>query len=108
MVSLDNEVFALRNNEVIQLFTGPLDSGRWLAVQARSIEMPTADRTKVRACDGAPVEQAAIVACEWNPEHGGWQWVPLSSPTKERIGDHLFDSGASRDVWYYLLVTSPD
>lgn len=103
-VSLDNEVFALRDNESIQLFTERPDFGRFIAVMARSVEMPSGPRSPVRAEDGAPVEQAAILACGWGFENQCWHWMQISPPSKERIGDLLFDGGADRDRWYFLLI----
>lgn len=104
-VSLDNEVFALRDNESMQLWTERPDNGRWLAVMARSVEMPPGERSPVRTIDGAPVEQAAIIAAEWSAKNQCWHWQQLSQPSKEFIGDMLFDGGAEKDRWYYLVVT---
>lgn len=102
---LENEVFALRENESLQLWTERPESGRFVAVMARTVEMPPGARSPVRTSDGAQVEQAAIVAAEWSAKHQHWHWVRLSSPSKELIGDMLFDNGAERDRWYYLSIT---
>lgn len=103
-LSIDNEVFALRDNELMQLFT-KRPEGRFIAVMARSVEMPDGPRSPVRTADGAPVEQAAILGALWNYSQQCWQWTQISPPSKERIGDLIFDSGASKDCWYYLAIT---
>ena len=36
---LDNEVFAIRDHESVQLFTEPPEFGRYIAVMARSVEL---------------------------------------------------------------------
>jgi len=72
---------------------------------ARSIEMPDGPRSKLRVCDGAPVEQAAILAAEFSHENECWHWLQISPPSKERIGDMLFSNAADLDRWYYLSVT---
>jgi hypothetical protein len=104
-MSLENEVFALRGNESCRLFEEKPDSGRFIAVMARSVEMPPGPRSAVRDSDGAPVEQATIVAAEWIDKRQCWIWSRLAQPTKEFIGDMLFDSSAVIDRWYYLLIT---
>lgn len=102
---MENEVFAIRDNESLQLWTERPEGGRYIAVMARSVEMPPGARSPVRTVDGAPVEQATIVAAEWSAKNQHWHWVRLSPPTKEFIGDMIFDSGAELDRWYYLAVT---
>lgn len=102
---LENEVFAIRENELLELWTERPESGRFVAVMARRVEMPPGPWSPVRTSDCAPVEQAAIVAAEWSEKHQHWHWVRLSSPSKELIGDMLFDGGAEKDRWYYLTIT---
>ena len=71
---------------------------------ARSVSFPEGDFQLRRVPDGAFVEMAAIVAAELN-QAGKWQWCILSPPTKELIGDLMFDVGrVDRDVWYYLAI----
>ncbi len=101
---LDCEVFALRDHEQSQLFVEKPDDGRFIAVMARSVEMPPGERSKVRAMDDAPVEQAAILAAEWSHQNQSWHWLQISPPSKEHIGDLLFDSECEKDRWYYLVV----
>lgn len=101
-LNLTNEVFALRHGEVIQLFIERPESGRFLAVQARTVEFPDGPVQATRPGDGAPVERAAIVCCEWI--NNQWQWCQLSPQTKEAIGDHMFDNGVKKDTWYYLSI----
>lgn len=98
-----NEVFAIRDGEMTTIHEQQPESGRWIAVQARRVMMPKGPCQQVRQTDGAPVEQAAIVACQLS--EGKWQWVTLSAPTKETIGDLLFDGNAERDTWYYAAFT---
>lgn len=102
---LDNEVFAIRDHESVQLFTEPPEFGRYIAVMARSVEFPPGPRSEVRTADGLPVESATIVAAEFGARHQSWHWVRLSAPTKEFVGDQLFDNGCEKDRWYYLLIT---
>jgi hypothetical protein len=105
---IDNEVFALRDSEQVTIVEDRPAKGRFIAVMARSLEMPEGARSVARPSDGAPVEQAAIVACEWNNTFQSWQWLAVSPPTKERIGDLLFDSeGVVKDRWYYATITDP-
>jgi len=103
-VSLDNEVLALRDNERILLSSERPEGGRFIAVMARSVEMPEGPRSPVRAEDGAPVEQAAILACEFGHEQQAWHWMQISQPSKERIGDLLFDNAADKDRWYFVAI----
>lgn len=105
-MQLTNEVFALRDNENVRLSEEKPASGRVLAIQARSVAFPPGPFEKKRTGDGAPVEQAAIVAADWLPSKGLWCWVQLSPQTKEVIGDLLFDTGAEKDRWYYITVES--
>lgn len=105
MNGLDNEVFALRNSESIRVQEEKPDSGRFIAVMVRSVEMPDGPRSPVRSMDGAPVVQAAIVAAEWSPTNGNWHWLCLSQPSKEFIGDLLIDANAERDRWYFAVIT---
>jgi hypothetical protein len=101
---MDNEVFALRDAERIVVAEAAPDKGRWIIVQLVPVQMPDGNRTTVRACDGAPVEQCAVIACEWSVTNNGWQWLQLSPPTKEFIGDLLFDNGAERNQWHFIAV----
>lgn len=105
MVSLDHEVFAIRDGERVELTNVRPNQGRWLAVMARSVEMPDGPKVPVRTCDSAPVEQAAILACEMNRSRHAWQWLQISPASKEIIGDLLFDSGAEKDRWYYAIFS---
>ena len=103
MLVCTNEVFALRDGESVTVVTEQPTSGRWFAVQARTVSMPDGAQSPIREADGKPVEQAAIIACQQNME-GLWQWMQLSPATKENIGDLLFDGNAEKDVWYYCVV----
>ncbi len=105
MSELNEEVFAARDGEALQLnYTQP-ETGRWFAVQAKSLTMPPGGIIPVCHRNGKLVEQAAIVACEWNRTKNGWQWLNLSPPTKGLLGDMIFDGGGEKDVWYYVVVT---
>lgn len=101
---LENDVLAIRNGERLQLWTEIPDCDRWVAVQVVSVTMPEGQIHSSRPRDGMPVEQAAIIACEM--VKGKWQWTQLSPPSKEFIGDMLFDSDAERGRWYYLSIES--
>ena len=105
-VRLDLEMFALRDNERFQFYDEHPGDGRVLAVMARSVSMPEGAKSKERACDGAPVEAAAILACEIGAASGEWHWVQISPTSKEVIGDRMFDNGLEKDRWYFMLVTS--
>lgn len=100
---ITNEVFSLRSGERVEVFFEEPADGCSLALMARSLSMPPGPRWGVRQSDGAPVEDAAIVAAQRVDDL--WQWVQLSPPTKEYLGDLLFDNDAEKDRWYYLLVT---
>lgn len=99
----DNEVFAIRDGESTTILEERPTEGRFIAVMARSVFMPDGPRSLQRRSDGAPVEMAAILSCQINTD-GEWQWTQLSPPTKENIGDLLFDSGAEKDKWYYAAI----
>lgn len=97
MRELVNEIFALRG-EIVTLQEEKPTNKLWLAVCARSIEPPGPMRPR----DGEPrAEHAVIAACQEYQD--GWQWVSLSQPTKQIIGDLLFDNGFAFDKWYYLV-----
>jgi hypothetical protein len=100
---VENESFALRHGEQYKIIDIKPIKGRWIAIMAQSVQFPFGPYAKARQSDGAPVEQAAILACQM--VDGLWQWLQLSPPTKENIGDLLFDSGADKDAWYYLEIS---
>lgn len=103
---LSFDSFTLRDGERMQLSSERPGKGRYLAVMVRSVSMPAGEKANVRPIDGAAVEQAAILACEMN-SNGQWLWCHLSPPTKEVIGDFLFDDcKIDRDKWYYLTLTT--
>lgn len=95
------DAFALRSGEIIRLYEERPD-GDFICIQARSCEMPPGDRQPVRQLDGAPVEQAAILACHLVEDK--WQWLQLGPTTKEIIGDLLFNNSAEFDRWYYIEI----
>ena len=101
---VENEVFAIRNGERTTIVAEQPTSGRWLAVMARSVSMPPGERHPFRHSDQMAVEQAAIVACQM--VDGKWQWVQLSPPSKEAIGDLIFDSNADKDRWYFVTFAN--
>ena len=103
---LDLDVFSLRDGEVLQLCAEPPAHGDWLAVMARSVTMPPGPHRASRDLDGEPVEMAAIVAARKGKVHGEWLWQQLSPPSKEYVGDFMFEHGAEPDRWYYLLLSS--
>ena len=103
-MNLENEVFSIRDGEKLQLWDGKPEGIRSIAVMARTVEMPEGPRAQVRACDGAPIENAAILACEFQHNGQCWQWLQLSPCTKENIGDLMFNNHCERDKWYYLSV----
>lgn len=102
---LANDVYAIRDHEAAQLLTENPNEGRYIAVMARTVELPPGEHSKERSADGAPVEQATIVAAEFGAKHQCWHWIRLSAPTKEFVGDLLFNGGCERDRWYYLQIT---
>lgn len=102
-MDIRHETFALRDNEKVTLSEARPKSGRILAVQLRSCEFPKGPVNEISA-EGHRVERAAVLCAEWMQGRNEWQWTQLSPITKERIGDMLFDAGASRDVWYYLQI----
>lgn len=99
-----NEVFALRPGEQMvgtkERPEGP--THKWLAVMLRTVQMPDGERHPARPLDGAPVEQCAVLACQM--VGGKWQWLFLSPPSKEAIGDYFFDGTWPKDEWLYLMV----
>ena len=100
------DVFSLRDGEVLQLCNEPPKCGGvWLAVMARSVSMPPGPYKTVRDIDGQSVEMAAILAARIGKSHGEWLWEQLSPPSKEFIGDFMFEQGAEKDRWYYLLLS---
>lgn len=103
-IRLDNEVFALRDNESAQLWKERPEFGRFLAVMARTVQFPEGPFSPVRKEDGMPVEMAAIIAAVIGAKSQAWHWVQLSAPTKERIGDLMFDVKCEKDRWYYLAI----
>ena len=102
LTRIDFECFALRGNELLHLHESPPERGRFIAVMLRPVEMPPGPRVPTRPCDGEPVKSLAVLACEMASE--GWQWVIISPPSKEYIGDFLMDCKCERDRWYYLRV----
>lgn len=104
-IEMVNEIFSLRTYECVTIKEECPTDGHVLAVMARSIEFPDGD-IEATAWDGSPVEQAAILACE--RFDGKWQWSSLSQPTKQFIGNLLFDGGAERDKWYYAIIEIPE
>jgi hypothetical protein len=104
VMNAHNELFAIREGERAELFAEPPLSGFHIAVKAVPVTMPDGRRQPTRQTDGAPVEQACIVACQLNAD-GLWQWVHLSPATKENVGDLIFDGGLRKDCWYYLKLT---
>lgn len=108
MIRLDFEAFALRDGEVMQLFTEP-QPGLCIAVMARSVEMPPGEHSAVRELDGAPVVNAAILSAHWSRSKQAWQWMQIAPASKEVIGDHMIDvANVEFDRWYYLLITQQD
>lgn len=99
---IENEVFALRNGEQYTINDRPPMSGRWFAIMARTCYMPDGPKHLVRQSDNAPVESAAVIACQM--VDGKWQWMQLSPNTKESLGDLMFDSNAEKDTWYYITI----
>lgn len=104
-VSLDHEVFALRDNEQFAVQEGRPIKGRWIAVMLRSVQLPEGPHVATRHCDGEPVEKCAVLAAEMNATRQAWQWMQIAAPSKERIGDLLLEASAERDRWYYLVIT---
>jgi hypothetical protein len=99
---LINEVFALRGGERVTIVADRPTSGQWIAVMARSVSMPDGHKEPERY-DGAPVEEAAIVAAKLNSE-GRWYWLQMSPATKELIGDLIFIDPVVRDCWLYAVL----
>jgi hypothetical protein len=97
-------VFALRDDEKLTLVVErPLD-GCWLAVQLHSVEMPSGPRANAIRCDGTPVEEGAVFACEWNHQRDGWQWCRLSPDTKEIIGHFLLAQRVTWNEWHFVVI----
>jgi hypothetical protein len=109
MKTTENEVFALRDGELLTVFgeepseVQDVPSGRWICVMLRSVDFPDGPVCPFRESDKATVECAAVLACQ--KVRGEWQWIQLGAPSKENIGDLLFDANAERDKWYYLEIT---
>lgn len=102
MKMIRHEQFALRDNERIRQVESHTDDACCIGVMARTVQMPDGERQAVRPEDGAPVEQAAILGVE--RVEGKWQWLPLSQPTKEILGDLIFDNNLPRDEWIWLVI----
>lgn len=103
---LDLDTWTLRDGECLQLCDEmPACIGEVLAVMARSVSMPPGPHRPSRDLDGEPVEMAAILCARFT-RRGEWVWQQLSPPTKEYIGDFMFNHGAEKDRWHYLLVSS--
>lgn len=102
--TLDNEVFALRDHECIQVFEDRPESGRFIAAMVRSVPPPPGPM--LATCeDGAPVEAAAILAAVWRHFDQRWVWTHLSPASKRNIGDVMLDGGCERDRWYFVVIT---
>ena len=103
-MNLENEVFSIRDGEKLFLWDGPPHhyGKRFIAVMARSVEMPEGPKASVRASDGAPIESAAILAAEFQHQNQCWQWLQLSPCSKEHIVDMMFNNHCELDRWYYL------
>lgn len=102
MPNLLNEVFALRPGEVIYGQSERPTEGKWIAVMLRTVDMPEGERHPTRPLDNKPVEQCGVSACAI--VDGKWQWLALSPPTKEVVGDYFFDGNWPRNEWLYLVV----
>ena len=101
-VSLEFDTFSIRDNERVQMLTDKPDSGRFIAIMARSCELPPGPHQSVRTSDNEPVESAAIVAAIWSHVRQNWQWQQLSSVSKEYLGDVMFANECEKDRWYYM------
>ena len=106
-MDLINEVFALRMGERLSLHRREIDAAKAghcvLAVMLRSVDFPGPMEPR-RQTDRAPVQQCAILAAQRSAD-GLWQWCPLSTPSKESIGDYLFDiAKPPQDEWFYLAI----
>jgi len=99
---INNEVFALRNNETFMIDEEiPPEGIRFFAVMARSASFPAGNHLE-RCSDGMPVEMVAIIACELVNDK--WQWMRLGYPTKETIGSVMFERKLDKDRWYYVWI----
>ena len=110
---LTNDVFAIRDEVFVaydseQAAINHNGATCVLAVMLRTVEFPPGKIEPVRTADSAPVEARAVVSCKRNPK-GRWQWLPLSAPSKEAMGDYLFDGcEATPDRWYFVAFYPHD
>lgn len=100
---LTNEVFSLRDGELVSTSLTEPKSGRYLAVMLRSLSFP-GHMSEITA-DGKNVEPLAVLAAE--KIRGAWFWCHLSPLTKRLIGDLLFDSNSPFDTWVYVSISHP-
>jgi hypothetical protein len=99
-----NGCFSLRVDESVAFATEEPTYGRYLAVQLRSVEMPTKERRKSRN-DGKPPMQCVLVACERNDYL--WQWVHMDAPTSAAIAVFMTDRCFCQlDKWYYITFVN--
>lgn len=99
-----NELFALRDGEVARLVEHRPTSGRWIAVQLRTVTLPPGPYQRTRTMDGKPTEAAVVAAAQVN-RYGLWQWIHLSPATKEQVADLVLDNGGGHNIWYYVTIT---
>lgn len=105
MRELINEVWALRGGEHVTILPERPEGGCWIAVGLFSAALPPGPRARARGGELSS-EDAAVLGCKLTPE-GEWQWVHLSSATKETMADLLFDEvKAELGRWYYCVLTT--
>lgn len=104
MIDLLNELWALRDNEGVEIVPGQPIKGRWIAVQLVPCELPPGPQKGYRDTDKPPAPLLVIAAdCD---NEGLWKWLHLSSATKEAIGDLLLDETLAKPgQWYYAIIT---
>jgi hypothetical protein len=98
------EILAIRPGCKYEMYTDEPEDGTWWAVMATPVCFP-GDHHAITP-DGAPVECAAIIACERRKDNGLWVWCHLSQAAKRLFCDIIFDNQLQIGKWYYCKETS--
>lgn len=104
MGPLTFEQFALRDNELVQLWPEyPADKPRVIAARTVPVDFPRGEVNPV--CEtGQPTERAALVFAERCAK--GWQWVHMTPTTKSYLASLMMDSDFKYHpgVWVYFSI----
>jgi hypothetical protein len=105
MSILDNEVWALRNGEVLTLATEEPTEGVWFAARVVPVPLPGLPVAPYGNQANTACEQCAVVTAAKNVL-GEWEWLRVSPPSRRHLIDFLIDVGkVERDCWYYVVIT---